>query len=203
MTSPKYKTNIFLLANVKRNQVESEDLHLWLRTVCVLLQRIMGRDDLDHTPYAPHHLAHSQTLHILWLTPDFSSKILIPPKDTVRKTFCLCSPLDRAEAAIPCRRENENSNMRKWGKKIKQKKLLLLTAVCWEYQWLCKATECLSLCLNTFGWEVLEIGLKSLYSVFAFTLLHKAKDVFFVQYILESSYSLQGQGSISTASCYG
>lgn len=34
-------------------------------------------------------------------TPDFSSKILIPPKETVRNTFCLCSPLDRAAAAIP------------------------------------------------------------------------------------------------------
>jgi len=35
------------------------------------------------------------------LTPVFSSKILIPPKETVRNTFFLCSPLDRADAAIP------------------------------------------------------------------------------------------------------
>lgn len=36
------------------------------------------------------------------LTPVFSSKILIPPKETVKKTFCLCSPFDRAAATIPC-----------------------------------------------------------------------------------------------------
>lgn len=39
---------------------------------------------------------------ITLLTPVFSSKILIPPKETVKKTFCLCSPFDRAAATIPC-----------------------------------------------------------------------------------------------------
>lgn len=38
------------------------------------------------------------------LTPDLSQYILIPPKETVKKTLCLCSPLERAEEAIPCRR---------------------------------------------------------------------------------------------------
>lgn len=38
---------------------------------------------------------------IILLTPVFSSKILIPPKETVKKTFCLCSPFERAAATIP------------------------------------------------------------------------------------------------------
>jgi hypothetical protein len=36
------------------------------------------------------------------LTPVFSSKILIPPKEMVKKIFCLCSPLERAPATTPC-----------------------------------------------------------------------------------------------------
>lgn len=31
----------------------------------------------------------------------------MPPKETVRKTLCLCSPLERAEDAIPCGRATE------------------------------------------------------------------------------------------------
>lgn len=38
---------------------------------------------------------------IILLTPVFSSKILIPPKETVKKIFCLCSPFERAAATIP------------------------------------------------------------------------------------------------------
>lgn len=38
---------------------------------------------------------------VLVLTPVFSSKILIPPKETVKKIFCLCSPFERAAATIP------------------------------------------------------------------------------------------------------
>lgn len=39
---------------------------------------------------------------LLLLTPVFSSKILIPPKEMVKKIFCLCSPLERAPATTPC-----------------------------------------------------------------------------------------------------
>lgn len=42
---------------------------------------------------------------ILLLTPVFSSKILIPPKEMVKKIFCLCSPLERAPATTPCWKE--------------------------------------------------------------------------------------------------
>lgn len=38
----------------------------------------------------------------LSLTPVFSSKILMPPKEMVKKIFCLCSPLERAPATTPC-----------------------------------------------------------------------------------------------------
>lgn len=41
----------------------------------------------------------------LSLTPVFSSKILIPPKEMVKKIFCLCSPLERAPATTPCWKE--------------------------------------------------------------------------------------------------
>lgn len=39
---------------------------------------------------------------VILLTPDFSSKILIPPNETVRNIFCLWSPFERAAATIPC-----------------------------------------------------------------------------------------------------
>lgn len=42
---------------------------------------------------------------LLLLTPVFSSKILIPPKEMVKKIFCLCSPLERAPATTPCWKE--------------------------------------------------------------------------------------------------
>lgn len=42
---------------------------------------------------------------ILLLTPVFSSKILMPPKEMVKKIFCLCSPLERAPATTPCWKE--------------------------------------------------------------------------------------------------
>lgn len=44
---------------------------------------------------------------IILLTPVFSSKILIPPKETVKKIFCLCSPFERAAATIPCRNKEQ------------------------------------------------------------------------------------------------
>lgn len=45
---------------------------------------------------------------ILLLTPVFSSKILIPPKEMVKKIFCLCSPLERAPATTPCWRKGQD-----------------------------------------------------------------------------------------------
>lgn len=44
---------------------------------------------------------------IVLLTPVFSSKILIPPKETVKKIFCLCSPFERAAATIPYRNKEQ------------------------------------------------------------------------------------------------
>lgn len=45
--------------------------------------------------------SNSVPLQTILLTPVFSSKILIPPKETVKKIFCLCSPFERAAATIP------------------------------------------------------------------------------------------------------
>ena len=61
-------------------------------------ERRLLRAHLSMDSISPCHV-------ILLLTPVFSSKILIPPKEMVKKIFCLCSPLERAPATTPCWKE--------------------------------------------------------------------------------------------------
>lgn len=134
------------------SQMKQTESRLGICGFVFMAQTLASKDHgqrQDTIPTAPN----SQPLPRL--TPDFSSKILIPPKDTVRKTFCLCSPLDRAEAAIPCRQEDENRNMRKDEMKIKQKQsrerqLSLLAAILGEHQLLCKDIDSFSPCFQPF-----------------------------------------------------
>lgn len=114
----KYGENLSLIEQLlicfKKEQISRKGTRKAEATVLQIVISLLHPEVQDWFKTSPEPTIHHANSPVVpSLTPDFSSKILIPPKDTVRKTFCLCSPFERAEAAIPYRKQKTKTQIHK------------------------------------------------------------------------------------------